>query len=126
MDLTGSLVRLRAPLPEDAPFIAEYISMPEVSRTLDAWAHAPYSVEHALDWIQRNDPSSINWAVECLADGAFLGCTGLRDLNFRNRNSELGIWIAPPTRGNLGYVPEACRLSTPFALPRLRSETANL
>ena len=126
MDLTGHLVRLRAPLPEDAPFIAEYVSMPEVARTLDAWAHAPYSVEHALDWIRRHDPSTVNWAIELLADGAFIGCTGLRELDFRDRNCEWGIWIGPPTRWNHGYGTEACRLATGYAFRELGMEKVYL
>src|SRR5579859_7624700 len=73
MDLRGELVRLRAPVPEDAPHMAEYISIPEVARTLEAWAKAPYSVEQALDWIGRHDPSTVNWAIDCLADDAFIG-----------------------------------------------------
>src|SRR4029077_16150930 len=84
MDICGELVKLRAPLPEDAPFIADIVSIPEVARTLDAWAHGPYSVQHALDWVNRHDPGQVNWAIECLAYGAFLGATGLRDLDFRD------------------------------------------
>ncbi|MDQ6692349.1 MAG: GNAT family N-acetyltransferase [Candidatus Dormibacteraeota bacterium] len=126
MDLRGNLVRLRAPVPEDAPFIAEYVSLPEVSRTLDAWAQFPYSVDLALDWIGRHDPGQVNWAIDCLEDGAFIGCTGLRELNFRNRNCQWGIWIGPPARWNRGYGTEACRLATSFAFRHLGMEKVYL
>ena len=126
MDIVGELIRLRAPVPEDAAFIAAYVSMPEVSRTLASWAHAPYSVDQALDWVARRDPSQINWAIDCLEDGAFVGCTGLRDLDFRDRNCEWGIWIGPPTRWNRGYGTEACRLATSFAFRELGMEKVYL
>ena len=126
MDLTGRLVRLRAPVPQDAPFIAEYIAMPEVARTLDSWAHSPYSVEQALDWIGRHDPGSVNWAIDCLADDAFIGCTGLRELDFRDRNCEWGIWIGPPSRWGQGFGSEACRLATAFAFRELGMEKVYL
>jgi diamine N-acetyltransferase len=126
MDLQGELVKLRAPVPEDAPHIAACISMPEVARTLDAWAHAPYSVEQALDWINRRDPASVNWAIDCLADGAFIGCTGLRELDFRDRNCEWGIWIGPPSRWNQGFGTEACRLATAYAFRELGMEKVYL
>jgi len=126
MDLKGALVRLRAPVTEDAPFIAEYLSMPEVSRTLDNWAHGPYSIENALDWIGRHDPGSVNWAIDCLADGLLIGSTGLRNLDYRNRNCEWGIWIGPPSRWNQGFGTEACRLATGFAFKELGMEKVYL
>ena len=126
MDISGDLVRLRAPVREDAPFIADYLSMPEVARTLAGWAQGPYSIDQALDWIGRHDPSTVNWAIDCLADGAFIGCTGLRDLDFRNRHCEWGIWIGPPSRWNRGYGTEACRLATAHAFRVLGMEKVYL
>jgi RimJ/RimL family protein N-acetyltransferase len=126
MDLRGELVRLRAPVREDARHIAACISLPEVARTLDAWAHAPYSVDQALDWIGRHDPSTVNWAIDCLADGMFIGCTGLRELDFRDRNCEWGIWIGPPGRWDHGFGTEACRLATGYAFRELGMEKVYL
>jgi RimJ/RimL family protein N-acetyltransferase len=106
--------------------MADYISIPEVGRNLDHWAHAPYSVEHALDWIRRHDPSTVNWAIDCLADNAYIGNTGLTDLDFRDRNCEWGIWIGPPSRWNQGFGTEACRLATGFAFRQLGMEKVYL
>src|SRR5207302_257680 len=80
----------------------------------------------ALDWINRHDPSQLNWAIECLEDGAFIGATGLRDLDFRDRNCEWGIWIGPPSRWNRGYGTEACRLATAYAFRELGMEKVYL
>ena len=79
MDLCGELVKLRAPLPEDAPFIAEYISMPGVARTLNAWAHAPYSGEQALDWVHRHHQGTVYWPINCLSAGASIARTARRE-----------------------------------------------
>lgn len=126
MDLQGDLVRLRGLRDEDADTITAGLSHPEVARTLDHWAHGPYSVEQARDFIHRHDPATINWAIESIELGSMVGCTGLRELNFRNRNCEWGIWIGPPEHWNRGFGTEACRLTTAYAFRELGMEKVYL
>ena len=122
MDVTGRLVRLRAPRPEDAPIIAELLANPRVVGYLAQWSHAPYSVEQARSWIAAESPGSVQWAMECRADGAFIGTTGLHDIDHRNRHCGWGIWIGPPQRWGRGYGTEACTLAVECAFRYLAME----
>jgi RimJ/RimL family protein N-acetyltransferase len=126
VDLIGDLVKLRALAPEDAPEIASAVADPEVVRFLDNWAWRPYGPADAQEFISRRDPAAVTWAIECLEDGAFLGCTGLDELDFRNRNCMWGVWIAPPSRWNRGYGTEACRLAVGYAFRQLGMEKVYL
>lgn len=126
MDLTGERVRLRALREDDAPALAAGVADPDVVRYLRNWAWRPYGVDDARDFITRHDPAVVNWAVECVADGAFIGVTGLADLDFRNRRAEWGIWIGPPSRWGQGFGTEACTLAVRFAFMQLGLERVYL
>jgi len=126
VDLIGELVKLRAYRHEDAEPMQRNLSDPEVVRYLANWSWRPYGAADALDFLNRHDPSRILWAVECRADGAFIGGTGLHQLDFRNRNCHWGIWIGPPERWGKGYGTEACRLSVRFAFRQLGMEKVYL
>jgi RimJ/RimL family protein N-acetyltransferase len=126
VDITGRLVRLRALRPEDAEAIARNVADPEVVRFLDNWAWRPYSTADALDFVNRHDPSEMRWAIDRLDDGGFIGVTGLRQLDFRNRNCHWGIWIGPAENWGKGYGTEACLLATRFGFRQLGMEKVYL
>jgi RimJ/RimL family protein N-acetyltransferase len=125
MDVNGRLVKLRAPRAEDAPAIAESLADPRVVANLAQWAHGPYSTAHAQVWITKVQ-NEVQWAIECLSDGAFIGCTGLHDIDHRNRHCSWGIWIGPPQRWGHGYGTEACMLSVEYAFRELALEKVSL
>ena len=126
MDISGRLVKLRSFVPEDAKAASTALRDPEVTRWLESWAAAPYSEDDFTDFIGRRDPSTMNWAIECLEDGAFIGATGLNRLDFRNRNCYWGIWIGPPGRWGRGYGTEACMLLVRYAFAQLGMEKVYL
>ncbi len=126
MDVTGRLVRLRAPRREDAPAIADCLADPQVVANLAQWALGPYSLEQAEAWITTRAHNEVQWAIECLDDGAFIGCTGLHDIDHRNRHCTWGIWIGPPDRWGHGYGTEACMLSVEYAFRTLALEKVSL
>jgi len=126
MDLAGKLVKLRALRPEDAQAIAANAADPEVVRYLGSWSWSPQSLEDAREFIARRDPGRVMWAVECLEDGAFLGTTGLHDINHRNRNCYWGVMLGPPSRWDRGYGTETCRLVTNWAFRQLGMEKVYL
>ena len=127
MDLSGKLVRLRALRDSDARFIAEYLAIPDVAENLASWAQLPYTEEQARDFIARHDPRSVTWAIETAGtQTAFIGMTGLADLDFRNRHCDWGIWIGPPSNWGKGYGTEACTLATRYAFDQLGMEKVYL
>jgi RimJ/RimL family protein N-acetyltransferase len=122
VDVTGRLVRLRALRLDDAPAIAESLGDPRVVANLAQWSHGPYSLEQAREWAKATSPNELHWAIECIADGAFIGTTGLHGIDHRNRHCGWGIWIAPPERWGRGYGTEACMLSVEYAFRYLAME----
>ena len=122
MDVTGRLVRLRPLSPDDAPAITEALADPRVVVNLAQWSHAPYSLEQARAWTQSAGPDEVIWAIECIADGAFIGTTGLHAIDHRNRHCGWGIWIGPPDRWGHGFGTEACMLSVEYAFRVLAVE----
>ena len=126
VDITGRLVRLRALRPDDADDIVRSVADPQVVEYLDNWAWRPYSAADAQDFVNRRDPSEMRWAIDRLEDGRFIGVSGLRDLDFRNRNCHWGIWIGPPQNWGKGYGTETCRLITSFAFRHLGMEKVYL
>jgi RimJ/RimL family protein N-acetyltransferase len=122
MDVTGKLVRLRAPAPDDAPAVAELLADPRVVANLAQWSHGPYSLEKARSWITTESPNEIHWAVECIADSAFVGVTGFHAIDHHNRHCGWGIWIGPPDRWGRGYGTEACMLAVEYAFRHLAME----
>ncbi len=126
MDITGRLVRLRAPRLDDAGAIAEALADPRVVTYLAQWSHAPYSVDKARAWITSETPGEVQWAIECIADGAFIGATGFHGIDHHNRHCNWGIWIGPPERWGHGYGTEACMLSVEYAFRYLALEKVSL
>jgi RimJ/RimL family protein N-acetyltransferase len=122
MDVSGRLVRLRAPRPEDAAAVAEVLADPRVVANLAQWSQRPYSVDKARAWISTESQGELHWAVDCIADGAFIGVTGFHAIDHHNRHCSWGIWIGPPQRWGHGYGTEACMLAVEYAFMYLAME----
>ncbi len=122
MDVAGTLVRLRALRPEDAPVIGELLADPRVVANLAQWSHGPYSSEQARTWVATTAPDELHWAIESIADGGFVGTTGFHAIDHRNRHCSWGIWTAPPERWGHGYGTQACMLSVEYAFRYLAME----
>lgn len=126
VDVTGSLVRLRALRADDAEAITALLAEPDVVRDLASWAWAPYGIDDARQFLARRDEGSVNWAIEDCSDGAFVGVTGLQRIDHQSRNCEWGIWTGPPSRWGRGLGTEACTLATRFAFHHLGLEKVYL
>jgi len=126
VDITGSLVRLRALRADDAPRMAELLADPRVVEHLDHWSRPPYSEARAAQWVTAALPDTIHWAIECREDGAYIGNTGLVTIDHHNRHCAWGIWIAPPERWGRGYGTEACMLAVEYAFSELAMEKVTL
>jgi RimJ/RimL family protein N-acetyltransferase len=122
--ITGSLVRLRPPRLDDAERMTALLQDSRVIEHLDRWAWPPYTIDKAVAWIEgtAGPGTNVSWAIECLADGAYIGNTGLDRLDTDNRRCSWGIWIAPPDRWGHGYGSEACTLAIGHAFSALGLE----
>ena len=121
MDIEGRLVRLRAFREDDAPRIVELLADPRVGAHLDHWARTPYTLAEAREFIalRSSITGTVRWAIERVEDGAFLGATGLHDIDHVNRHATWGIWTGPPERWGRGYGTEACMLAVRYAFRQL-------
>lgn len=122
MNLTGRLVRLRAPEERDVPAIATLLSDPEVAAGAGSWAWNPYGEQDARRFLQQPDQRSADWAIEDLGDGAFVGLTSLSRIDYQDHNAAWGIWLGPPDRWDRGLGSEACTLAVRFAFEHLGLE----
>jgi len=126
VDLVGEKVKLRAPRAEDAARFADLLADPLVVRRLGQWSHIAYGRRDAEQYLSSLFPGALAWTIECLADGAVIGSTGLHAVDHRNRNCSWGIWTAPPDRWGKGYGSETCRLCVRFAFDVLGMEKVSL
>jgi RimJ/RimL family protein N-acetyltransferase len=108
----GSLVRLRAVEEGDIATINEAIWDPEVTEQMSiAWPEAVAQTRQFWEWMRDSD-SNVLLAIETLA-GEFVGSVGLHGVDPRNRQAELGIWIARP-HWDKGYGTDAVRVASRF------------
>ena len=130
-ELIGDRVVLRALRDEHAPDLWNAV---EASREhLKRWM--PWVNEHnSLDfsreyvrrmqakWLLREDLAMGIWRR---ADNQFLGATGLHRIDWTIPAMEIGYWVRPDAEGQ-GYVTDAVKLVTAFALRDLRAERVTI
>jgi RimJ/RimL family protein N-acetyltransferase len=126
-ELRGDLVLVRPYRPEDARLLQEAVAESrDHLRPWMPWADTHQTVEESLDWINR---VRANWLTRsdmaiAMFDAAdperYLGGTGLHPRNWEVRYFEIGYWIRPTATGR-GYVTEAVKLLTRFALDVLEA-----
>ena len=122
MNLTGRLVRLRALEERDVAAMVALLSEPGVAASLGSWAWHPYGEQDARRFLTQPDQRAVDWAIDDLSDGAFVGITSLSRIDYQDHNAAWGIWIGPPERWDRGLGSEACRLAVRFAFEHLGLE----
>ena len=95
---------------QDAPELQRLAGEREIADTTLAIPH-PYELHHAVAWIEQQhdeagEEAGISFAVRLSSTGALIGSVGLRDIDSRHRQAELGFWIGRPWWGQ-GYAREA-------------------
>lgn len=74
------------------------------------WAHENFSVEDALEFIRRNRRSfaeNKGYAVHIIYRGRHAGNVGYNHIDWANRATEIGYWLAAPFQGK-GVMTRAC------------------
>lgn len=120
----GRLVHLRAVEEEDLAKINEAIWDPEVTENMSiAWPEAVAQTRQFWEWIRASD-SNILFVIETLA-AEFVGSVGLHGIDARDRQAEVGIWIARP-HWDKGYGTDAVRITSRFAFREMNLQRVYL
>jgi RimJ/RimL family protein N-acetyltransferase len=109
--ILGKKVRLRPIERDDLPRFVEWFGDPEVRRHL--LVYLPFSLaqeerwfENLLERLERQE--DVVLAIET-ADGVHIGNVGLHSINWKDRNTELGIAIGEKAYWDQGYGVDAIR-----------------
>jgi RimJ/RimL family protein N-acetyltransferase len=125
--IEGKRVRLRRIEREDLPSYTEWMNDPELRAHL-AQIY-PLSQAQEEQWFEatlRLEPALQPFAIEARlatrrsrSDFTLVGTIALHNLDWRNRSSELGLFLGPRTLWGKGYGTEALRLFAAFAFGEL-------
>ncbi|MEA3339654.1 MAG: GNAT family protein [Chloroflexota bacterium] len=103
--ITGKKVRLRSIERDDLPRFVEWFGDPEVRRHL--LVYVPFSLAQEEHWFESlqgrlERQESVVLAIET-SDGVHIGNIGLDSINWKDRNTELGIVIGEKAYWGQGY-----------------------
>jgi ribosomal-protein-serine acetyltransferase len=119
MELADDTVRLRTPVPDDAPKVAATVrgALPTL-RPWMPWATEDYGIDDATAWITGTlEPGAVPFVI--LDDhGAIVGSAGLNQIDGLNLRANLGYWLHPDHTGR-GYATAATRLVATHGLDHL-------
>jgi RimJ/RimL family protein N-acetyltransferase len=89
------VLTLRRPALEDADALVAAVQDPEIPR----WTNvpSPYTHEHAVEYIQREDPRVLN--LLAFEDDELVGSFSLLEIDLDAEYAEVGYWVAREARG---------------------------
>jgi diamine N-acetyltransferase len=111
MDYEGNLVRLRPPEREDCPLFVSWLKNPVLRQYItiryisDALEERWF--EGLLTDTSRNPPGRLHFVIELLSSAQPVGVVAFDDINWRDRDAELGIIIGDPEFWGQGYGTDA-------------------
>jgi len=114
----GEKTRLRRVEREDIPTFVRWFNDPEVREYLAVYQ--PFSTAKEEKWFegQLEDSASELYAIET-GDGVHIGNIGLHSINWRERNTELGIIIGEKEYWGQGFGSDAIRTILRFAFEEM-------
>ena len=109
----GTRVRLRHTEKNDLPLFVEWLNDPEVRRGL--MGHLPLSIAEEQQWFEnmlKSPQDERPLVIEAQTDDGWtmIGNSSFHNLDWRNRNAELGIFIGDKSYWDQGYGTEVMRL----------------
>jgi RimJ/RimL family protein N-acetyltransferase len=113
----GEDMRLEPPTVEMAPTLRRWFADLQVTRYMDNLF--PGSDRMNAEWLERTaeDDSCVYWAIT--RDGAPVGMTWIKEIDWRNRRGVTGIAIGEKDAWGGGVASEAMRLRGEFAFQEL-------
>jgi RimJ/RimL family protein N-acetyltransferase len=118
---TGRLVRLAAPLAEDAQFFSQSTHDPDYMRQLDtdyAMPRAPHEISEQLARF-RGDSRSAVFHLRTLSDDRLIGFVAIHDIEWNNQAGVLSIGIGDADYRAKGYGSDALNLALNYAFSEL-------
>jgi RimJ/RimL family protein N-acetyltransferase len=122
----GTKVRLRAIERDDLPAFVRWFNDPEVREHLAMYR--PLSLAQEEKWFERHaqpDPPDHVFAIET-QEGAHIGNTGLHNVDWKNRNAELGIVIGEKDYWGQGYGTDAIQTLLGYAFGEMNLHRVSL
>ncbi len=106
---------------DDAQYIFDYASDPEVTRYLLWDTHSTIDdarafIRFTLDRYEKDEAGE--WGIILKESGRLIGCTGFPWTDVRNKRAEIGYVLAKPYWG-LGIMPEAAGRAIEFAFNKM-------
>jgi ribosomal-protein-serine acetyltransferase len=86
-----------------------------------AWPHENFSVEDSLEFIRRNRRAfaeNQGYGVHIIYNGRHAGNVGYNKIDWENRSTEIGYWLAASFQGK-GVMTRACRALVGYAFDAL-------
>lgn len=96
--------------------------LPWVDRHLTVDDTRDYCVRCAAKWLLRSD---LTFGIFAIADGRYLGGTGLHRMDWALRTFEIGYWLRATAEGH-GFMSETVCLLTNFALDHLQAQRVEI
>jgi RimJ/RimL family protein N-acetyltransferase len=125
---SGTLVKLRGYRESDTEKALEYVNEVEVARNLYTDAPFPLTLGDEQKWIasQSKFSKEYNFAIEDLKTGKYIGGCGLKSIDWKNRNVEVGIMIGHPKYRGCGYGTDAMKVLIRFVFTELNMRKIKL
>ncbi len=117
----GKLVRLAAPVPEDAACFAEWNNDSEYLRQMDTDYARPRNVKdhEELAQMMRSASNGVLFHIRTLSDDRMIGFVALHNIEWNNQAGMISIGIGDPAYRGKGYGTDAMRLAIHYAFNEL-------
>jgi RimJ/RimL family protein N-acetyltransferase len=120
--ILGKKIRLRAPLATDVPAWTTWLNDPEVTAYLTM--PAPIGLEDQRNWLQKmtTNPNVRLFTVEYQekSNWVMIGHCNFQDIDWRNRNAEVGFFLGNKDYWDRGVGTETASLLLKFGFEELQ------
>lgn len=121
--LKGDKITLRQLRRSDAMVLQRNANNREIIRNVTHLPY-PYTINHAKSWVEKSlrlarKRKEFHFGIINADSGQLIGMIGLRMVDFKNKNAEVGFWLGKKY-WNKGYTTEAVRLIMQYAFNDLR------